>query len=48
LEDGPRGFCSSPPGSDPRYIIKLAQDGGFDGIVMQIALAEKFYCYYAG
>ena len=35
-------------GHNPRYIIRLAQEGGFNGIVTQIGLAEKFYWDYAG
>jgi class I fructose-bisphosphate aldolase len=48
LEHGPRDFFANPPASDPRYIIKLAREGGFNGIVVQIGLAEKFYWDYAG
>jgi class I fructose-bisphosphate aldolase len=39
---------ANPPASDPRYVIKLAREGGFNGIVLQIGLAEKFYWDYAG
>lgn len=48
LEHGPRDFFPNPPASDPRYIIKLAVEGGFNGVVMQVGLAEKFYWDYAG
>jgi fructose-bisphosphate aldolase, class I len=48
LEHGPRDFFANPAASDPRYIIKLALDGGFNGIAIQIGLAEKFYWDYAG
>jgi len=48
LEHGPRDFFANPAASDPRYIIKLAQEGGFNGIVVQVGLAEKFYWDYAG
>jgi class I fructose-bisphosphate aldolase len=48
LEHGPRDFFADPPASDPRYIIKLALEGGFNGIAMQIGLAEKFYWDFAG
>jgi class I fructose-bisphosphate aldolase len=48
LEHGPRDFFANPASADPRYIIKLAQEGGFNGIVLQIGLAEKFYWEYAG
>lgn len=48
LEHGPRDFFENPAASDPRYIVKLAVEGGFNGIVVQIGLAEKFYWDYAG
>jgi fructose-bisphosphate aldolase, class I len=48
LEHGPRDFFANPAASDPAYIIKLALEGGFNGIAIQIGLAEKFYWDYAG
>ncbi len=48
LEHGPRDFVANPAASDPRYIIRLALEGGFNAIVMQIGLATKFYWDYAG
>jgi class I fructose-bisphosphate aldolase len=48
LEHGPRDFFANPDSADPRYIIKLALEGGFNGIAIQIGLAEKFYWDYAG
>jgi class I fructose-bisphosphate aldolase len=48
LEHGPRDFFANPDASDPRYIIKLAIEGGFNGIAIQIGMAEKFYWEYAG
>ena len=48
LEHGPRDFLPNPAASDPAYIIKLALEGGFNGIAIQIGLAEKFYWQYAG
>jgi class I fructose-bisphosphate aldolase len=48
LEHGPRDFLANPAASDPRYIVKLAVEGGFNGIAIQIGLAEKFYWDYAG
>jgi class I fructose-bisphosphate aldolase len=48
LEHGPRDFFANPAASDPRYILKLANEGGFNGIAIQIGLAEKFYWDYAG
>ena len=48
LEHGPRDFFANPAASDPRYVIGLALEGGFNGIAIQIGLAEKFYWDYAG
>ncbi|HYT25029.1 MAG TPA: fructose-bisphosphate aldolase [Actinomycetota bacterium] len=48
LEHGPRDFFDNPAAADPRYIIKLAVEGGFNGIAIQIGTAEKFYWDYAG
>jgi class I fructose-bisphosphate aldolase len=48
LEHGPRDFFANPAAADPRYIVKLAVEGGFNGIAVQIGLAEKFYWDYAG
>jgi len=48
LEHGPRDFFDNPDSSDPRYVIDLALEGGFNGVVLQIGLAEKFFWEYAG
>ena len=48
LEHGPRDFFANPAASDPKYILDLALEGGFNGIAIQIGLAEKFYWNYAG
>lgn len=48
LEHGPRDFFANPAASDPKYIVRLAVEGGFNGIAIQIGLAEKFYWEYAG
>jgi fructose-bisphosphate aldolase, class I len=48
LEHGPRDFFANPAAGDPGYIVKLALEGGFNGIAIQIGLAEKFYWDYAG
>lgn len=48
LEHGPRDFFANPPSSDPRYIMKLAIEGGFNGVALQIGPAEKFFWEYAG
>src|SRR3954464_13350349 len=48
LEHGPRDFFANPAAADPRYITKLAVEGGFNGTAVQTGLAEKFYWDYAG
>ena len=48
LEHGPRDFSGYPESADPRHIIRLAVEGGFNGIAIQIGLARKFYWEYAG
>lgn len=48
LEHGPRDFFENPASANPRYIVKLAVEGGFNGIAIQIGNAEKFYWDYAG
>jgi class I fructose-bisphosphate aldolase len=48
LEHGPRDFFANPPAADPRYILRLAREGGFNAIAIQVGLAEKFYWEYAG
>jgi class I fructose-bisphosphate aldolase len=48
FEHGPRDFFANADASDPKYIVRLALEGGFNGIVLQIGLAEKFYWDFAG
>jgi class I fructose-bisphosphate aldolase len=48
LEHGPRDFFPNPPAADPGYIVRLAVEGGFNGVALQIGSAEKFYWEYAG
>jgi class I fructose-bisphosphate aldolase len=48
LEHGPRDFFDNPAAGDPSYIVKLAVEGGFNGIAIQIGNAEKFYWEFAG
>jgi fructose-bisphosphate aldolase, class I len=48
LEHGPRDFFDNPDAADPRYILKLAVEGGFNGVAVQVGNAEKFYWDYAG
>ncbi len=48
LEHGPRDFADNPESGDPRYVLQLAVEGGFNGIVLEVGLAEKFFWEYAG
>lgn len=48
LEHGPRDFFANPEAGDPRYVLRLAVEGGFNGVVLQIGLAQKFFWEYAG
>jgi class I fructose-bisphosphate aldolase len=48
LEHGPRDFFDNPASGDPSYIVQLAVEGGFNGVAIQVGLAEKFYWEYAG
>jgi class I fructose-bisphosphate aldolase len=48
LEHGPRDFAGFPESGDPRHVIRLAVEGGFNGVALQIGLAGKFYWDYAG
>ncbi len=48
LEHGPRDFFPNPAACDPGYVIRLARDGGFNGVAVQIGLAEQFFWEYAG
>jgi class I fructose-bisphosphate aldolase len=48
LEHGPRDFFANPDAADPGYIARLAVEGGFNGIVLHIGLAEKFFWDFAG
>jgi fructose-bisphosphate aldolase, class I len=41
LEHGPRDFFANPAASDPKYIIRLALEGGFNGIAIQIGLGAS-------
>ncbi len=47
LEHGPRDFFDNPAAGDPGYIVKLAVEGGFNGVAVQVGSAEKFFwdCY---
>ncbi len=48
LEHGPRDFFDNPQALDPEFQFRLAVEGGFSGIAVQIGLAEKHFPRYAG
>ena len=48
LEHGPRDFFENPAALDPEFQFRLAVEGGFSGIAVQIGLAEKHFPRYAG
>lgn len=48
LEHGPRDFAVNPDASDPGYVLRLAVEGGFNGIVLQVGLVQKFAWEFAG
>lgn len=48
LEHGPRDFFANPPAADPAYIVRLAVEGRFNGVALQVGNAEKFYGDHAG
>ncbi|HEX7188035.1 MAG TPA: fructose-bisphosphate aldolase [Actinomycetes bacterium] len=48
LEHGPRDFADNPESGDPRYVLRLAVEGGFNAVVLEVGLAEKFFWEYAG
>ncbi|WP_020670783.1 class I fructose-bisphosphate aldolase [Amycolatopsis nigrescens] len=48
LEHGPRDFFVNQDAADPAYLVRLAVEGGFNGVVLQIGNARKFYWEFAG
>jgi class I fructose-bisphosphate aldolase len=48
FEHGPRDFFAHPAAGDPRYVIKLAVEGGFNGVVLHIGNAQRFFWEFAG
>ena len=48
LEHGPRDFFENPDSADPEFQYRLAVEGRFSAIALQVGLAEKFYGQYAG
>jgi class I fructose-bisphosphate aldolase len=48
LEHGPRDFFDNPASLDPEYQWRLAVEGNYSGIALQIGLATKYIRDYAG
>lgn len=48
LEHGPRDFFPHPASGDPAYIMRLAVEGGFNAVAVQIGIAEKYAADLAG
>ena len=48
LEHGPVDFFANPDSVDPTFQLKLAEEGGYSGIVFHIGLAEKYMKDFAG
>jgi class I fructose-bisphosphate aldolase len=48
LEHGPRDFFANPDSADPNFQFKLAVEGQYSGIAVQIGLAQKYFSKYAG
>ncbi len=48
LEHGPRDFFPNPDSADPTYQLRLAAEGGYSGIALQVGLAEKYARPFAG
>jgi class I fructose-bisphosphate aldolase len=48
LEHGPVDFFVNPPAKDPDFQIRLALEGNYSGIALQIGLASRYLPRYAG
>ena len=48
LEHGPRDFIPNPDAADTRYLFKLAKEGGFNALVLQVGQVSKFHWEFAG
>ncbi|PSR35319.1 MAG: fructose-bisphosphate aldolase [Sulfobacillus benefaciens] len=48
LEHGPRDFLDAPESADPAFQFRIALEGRYSAIAVQIGLAEKYYPEYAG
>jgi fructose-bisphosphate aldolase, class I len=48
LEHGPVDFFVNPPAADPDFQVRLALDGNYSGIALQIGLAKRYLHRWAG
>ncbi len=48
IEHGPIDFFPNPDAADPNFQFRLAVDGGYNAIAVQIGLAQRYYRRYAG
>jgi fructose-bisphosphate aldolase, class I len=48
LEHGPVDFFVNPPAADPEFEVRLALDGNYSGIALQIGLAKRYLNRWAG
>lgn len=48
LEHGPVYFFKNPESKDPEYILRLAKEGEYSGVVLHMGLARKYMADYAG
>jgi class I fructose-bisphosphate aldolase len=48
LEHGPVDFFANPDSIDPDFQLRLAEEGGYSGIVFHIGLAQKYMKKYVG
>jgi class I fructose-bisphosphate aldolase len=48
LEHGPVDFFVNPPAADPEFQVRLALDGNYSGIALQIGLAKRYLHRWAG
>ncbi|MPZ16014.1 MAG: fructose-bisphosphate aldolase [Chloroflexi bacterium] len=48
LEHGPRDFWDNPDAADPEFQLRLAEEGHYSAIVLQVGLAERYFGRWAG
>jgi len=48
LEHGPRDFFINPESLNPEFQLRLALEGGFSAIALQVGLVEKYFRAFAG